>query len=214
MARIKRKTDRCDIDLDAAGTEALTIQRWQYIWIPKPPMAPWTPAEQRAFDAQAEAAIRASWDNRATVRASGTSQLARDLAGRDIPVRIDIQTVSRSPHWTVTVQKVPPGLFVTSSVVWNTRTIIFDSNDLAWRNAASGEPRMNQRPVAHEFGHAFGNTSVLGRGDEYAASSAHTADSASILHRGNSLRARHFTHVINELNQMVPGTTFAVSSVR
>lgn len=72
---------------------------------------------------------------------------------------------------------------------------------------------MNQRPVAHEFGHAFGNTSVLGRGDEYRPTSAYVADTSSMMHGGNLLRARHFAHIVNELNQMVPNTTFAVSTV-
>ncbi|WP_419808659.1 hypothetical protein [Sphingomonas sp.] len=208
-----RETDRCTIDLETLGAEVLVVQRWQYVWAVQPPLPAWTLAQEQRFHARAEAAIRASWDNRARVQASGTTELAKQLAGHAIPVRIDLRWVTRNPHWTVTVTKVPPALFVTSSVLWDARTIIFDTNDLTWRNAASGEPGMNQRPVSHEFGHAFGNTAVLGRGDEYPASSPHNADTVSIMNHGNSLRARHFTHVINELNQMSAGTTFSVGSI-
>lgn len=213
MGHIIRETDRCTIDLDTTGASILVTQRWQYVWTVKPPLKLLTRAEQERLKVDLEAAIRASWDNRAQVRASGTSDLAKAIAGRNIPVRIDIRPVTSRPHWTVVVQKVPAESFVTSFVLWDSRTITLDTNDLAWRNAASGESGMNQRPVSHEFGHAFGNTSVLGRGDEYRATSPHVTDTASIMHRGNSLRARHFTHIINELNQMVPNTTFAVSTV-
>ena len=72
----------------------------------------------------------------------------------------------------------------------------------------------NERvPVAHEFGHAVGNTSVLGRGDEYGADHAHKDDRASIMNVGNSLRVRHFDTVIAELDQMIPDTTFTVRAV-
>lgn len=214
MGHLVRETDRCTVDLDTHGAQILIIQRWQYVWTVRPPLTRWTLSEQQAFHRRAERGIRGSWDNRARIRASGTSELARQLAGKNIPVRIDIKWVTSRPHWTVTVQKVPADAFVTSFVVWDRRTITLDTNDLRWRNAANGEPGMNQLPVSHEFSHAFGNVPQRGHGDEYRADSPHNADSQSIVNVGNSLRPRHFDHVISELNQMAPDTSFAVSSVR
>ena len=214
MGHVVRETDRCTIDLDTAGAHILVRQRWLYIWTVMTPLTAWTPAEKNGFHQGAKRAIRRSWDNHARLRVSGTSDLARRLAGRDIPLRVDVQWVTASPHWTVTVQKVPATAFVTSFVVWDRRTITLDTNDLHWRNAASGEPGMNQMPVAHEFSHAFGNVPQRGHGDEYRADSPFNADGASIVNVGNTLRPRHFDHVVSELNQMVPNTSFAVSGIR
>lgn len=213
MAILVRETNRCTIRLDDTGAEVLIIQRWQYVWTVRPPLPGWTPTERQTFQVRAEEAIRASWSNHARVKAAGTSEFAKKLNGTEIPIRIDIVQVAAKPHWTVSVQKVPADAFVTSAVVWNNRTITLDTNDLKWRNAANGEPGMNQLPIAHEFGHAFGNTSVLGRGDEYRADSPYVADTASIINRGNALRGRHFTYIVDELNQMLPNTTFVVSSI-
>lgn len=139
MAHVVRKTDRCTIDLDTTGVQILVTQRWQYVWGAKPPMRMLTPIEQSRFETEFEAAIRASWDNRATMRAGGTSDLATALAGKDIPVRVDIMPVATRAHWKVVVTNVPEDMFVTSSVLWapaplrSTRT----TSNGATRRAAS-----------------------------------------------------------------------------
>jgi hypothetical protein len=68
-------------------------------------------------------------------------------------------------------------------------------------------------PIAHEFGHALGNTSVLNRGDEYKPGNANVADNASILNVGHALRIRHFRTILDELDKMIAGTTFTVRTV-
>lgn len=71
-----------------------------------------------------------------------------------------------------------------------------------------------QKPVVHEFGHAAGNTVVLGRGDEYPAASTHRNDYASMMNAGSQLRDRHFRTILDELNSMIPGTTFSIKSIK
>lgn len=54
---------------------------------------------------------------------------------------------------------------------------------------------------------------MLGRGDEYKESSPHHGDTASVINVGRTLRLRHFRTMIEEMNQMVPGTTWSVSQL-
>lgn len=213
MGHVVRETDWCVIDVDTTVGRVFLQQRWQYTWNVRPPMANWTLSERRAFHRRADRAIWAAWSNRARLRVTGGSAFARRHS--TVPINLDIRWVTSNPHWRVTVLKVPPGTFVTSSVRWNARTISLDTNDFTTRNICRGTPRVctQQVPVAHEFGHAAGNTAVLGRGDEYRSSSANVADQSSILHSGSQLRSRHFRTILDELNVMIPGTTFAVHSV-
>ena len=67
--------------------------------------------------------------------------------------------------------------------------------------------------VPHEFGHAVGNSGALGRGDEYNAGSVHLADTTSIMNIGRELRRRHFRTILDEMNRMIPNTTFAVAQI-
>ena len=69
--------------------------------------------------------------------------------------------------------------------------------------------RWSSAPVS-----AFRTGAVLSRGDEYRTTSAHLADTTSILNIGNQLRNRHFTTFIEELNKMVAGVTWTVASIR
>jgi hypothetical protein len=116
--------------------------------------------------------------------------------------------------WTVTVKKIAPGDFAQSSVVWNSRTITLDTNDINARTISASRPTNQQFPAAHEFGHAAGNTAVLGRGDEYPATSPHAGDFRSMMNQGSELRNRHFDTIIEELNTMIPNTTFQVAIIR
>jgi hypothetical protein len=114
------------------------------------------------------------------------------------------------------VTKIPEGQFATSSVLWTARKITLDSNDTHLRTFTNGAgtPNTTQMPVAHEFGHAIGNSIHIGHeGDEYVAGKAHNADKASIMNVGHALRARHFETIIDELNKMIAGTTFSVRAV-
>jgi hypothetical protein len=117
--------------------------------------------------------------------------------------------------WAVRVTKVPACTFRQSSVEWTARRINFDTEDFTTRTICGGTPRVcgTQVPVAHELGHAIGNTAVLGRGDEYRATSSNVTDHQSIMHSGHRLRSRHFQTLLDEMNQMIPGTRFSVASI-
>ncbi len=75
-----------------------------------------------------------------------------------------------------------------------------------------------QVTVAHEFGHAIGNTAKLMRGDEYynpyrTVQSPFATDASSIMNIGGKLRRRHFQGILEELNKMIPQTKFSIRSV-
>lgn len=93
------------------------------------------------------------------------------------------------------------------------RRINLGSRDFAPVNFGTAVHPRRQPTVAHEFGHAADNTSVLSRGDEYHPTSPHHADQRSIMHTGAQLRARHFRTIIEEMNQMIPGTIFALPTL-
>jgi hypothetical protein len=227
MAHVVRKLNWCEIDLDT-NTGAVFIQlRWQYVWAVQGALPAWTLQQKRHFHNSADRAIWASWSNRVTLSVAGTSSFARAFATRPVTVELDVRWVTNNPHWTVTVTKIPANATATSSVQWTAHTITLDSNDIVPRERcvpAAGPPAtpggsgpmacFKQIPVAHEFGHAAGNTGVLNRGDEYNAGHANEADATSMLNIGNELRNRHFTTILEELNRMVPNTTFSVGRVR
>jgi hypothetical protein len=205
------------IDIDTQQARVFLQMRWQYTWLVRPPLAPWTRREQQQFHGQVDRAIWATWSNRVSLNASGTAAFARRVQGQGVSINLDVRWVLADPHWQVTVTKIPAGDFATSSVVWNSRTISLDSNDAApvTRCSAGPVPICNRQiPVTHEFGHAAGNTIVLGRGDEYVAGSAHLADRSSLMNVGNELRDRHFRTILEELNQMIPNCTFTVARIR
>ena len=213
MAHVVHDTNWCVIDIDTTAGRVLLQQRWQYTWAVRPGVAAWTVAEQRDFHRRADLAIWAAWSNRASLRVTGRSAVAR--RHHSVPINLDIRWVTARPHWRVTVTKVPSGTFLPSSVTWTARTISLDTNDFATRSICRGTPRVctTQVPVAHEFGHAAGNTVTLGRGDEYRAGHAHFGDQGSIMHSGHQLRSRHFRTILDEMNGMIPDTRFSVGSV-
>ena len=217
MGHVVRDTPWCVLDIDTVEGRVFMQERWKYIWIAPPPMAAWTYEEKRLFHQRADRAIWAAWSNRATLGVAGASAFARNFSARGVPINLDIRWVTQREHWTVTVTKIPDNQLKRSSVLWSARTISLDTNDFKTRTIAIAgavpAASTTQVPVAHEFGHAAGNTSQLGRGDEYPPTSPHAGDNQSIMHSGHQLRSRHFRTILDELNQMIPGTTFSVRSV-
>jgi hypothetical protein len=66
-------------------------------------------------------------------------------------------------------------------------------------------------PFAHEFGHALGNSrfSMTGmHGDEYKEDSEFVLDNGSMMNIGSQLRKRHLDYILNEINKMIPDTSF------
>jgi hypothetical protein len=213
-----RHLDWCliEINLDTGGI--LVQERWKFHWRVRDGLRDWTDQEKSSFQLRADRAIWGMWSGRATLSAVGGSDFARRHAGRRLPVNFDIQPCTSQEHWNVTVWMIAPREFRQSSVNWTARRITLDINDFDTRRSCQGTGAARQCstqvPITHEFGHSVGNTSVLSRGDEYRSSSAHSADRDSMLNVGDQLRVRHFQTLIEELNQIWPGTRFSVSSLR
>lgn len=215
------------LDIDTTAGRIVVLERWQYVWkLESPSMTRWTLGEKQQFHARAEETIWNAWSNRAHLRVEGTSEFAKRFSGREVPVFMDIRWVLAKPHWTVHVTKLPKGKISRSIVYWTPREIHRDSNDFATRETCFGPPKnacVNQTPVAHEFGHAMGNIGTITReaSDEYADGltqgtkrSPHVDDIPSMMHRGNQLRERHFEHLMTELHDLIPDTSFSVGRLQ
>lgn len=219
MGHVTRDTTRCVIDIDTSTGQILLSQRWKYVWATSARLPAWTYAEQRRFHTLADRSVWATWSNRARLAVTGSSDFAQRFATRRCPVNLDISWVLSNHHWEVTVTKIPAGQFHPSEVFWNDRRIALGSRDYENQQRTSPTGVVREQPtVAHEFGHSFGNTGVLRRGDEYPKTSGprspHIADETSIMNIGSELRVRHFRHLIDDLNQMIPNTRFAVATLR
>lgn len=216
MAHVTSKLPWCDIDIDTSRGTVFLQQKWKYNWLLGSGVTAWTATEKKSFHNRADKYIWNSWSNRVTLKVNGGSSFAGRFRTGGLILNLDIRWVTLGEHWKVNVTKLTPGVFQRSNVHWNTRIINLDTNDFNVRTNCIGTPSVchRQTPVTHEFGHAAGNTVVLGRGDEYPASSPHSGDHASIMNIGSQLRQRHFRTIIDELNKMIPGTTFSVQSIR
>jgi hypothetical protein len=217
MGHIVRETNWATIDIVEHESRVFFQQRWKYTWQVRTPLLDWTLAEKRAFHRQVDLQIWASWSNKVTLSVTGTSDFARRFAGTPLPINLDVRWVLKDEHWNVTAWKVPDSEKPHNSVNWSGRTILLHTSKLkayeACNNATPKVCSVGFKSVPHEFGHAVGNTSTLGRGDEYASTSPHLADSDSIVNIGKELRARHFTTMLEEMNKMLPNTTFAVHRI-
>lgn len=216
MGHVTRETDWCNIDIDTRAGQVLMSERWMYNWIPAG-YPVWTRAEQLRFHRQCDLAIWAAWSNRVRLKVTGASPFAQRFAHGTFGINLDIRWVLAKPHWTVNVTKVDAGKFYQSQVIWPTHNINLGSRDFETVTRNLGQGVRRQVTVAHEFGHAAGNSWVFKNGDEYpkptGTPSPHVADQRSIMHIGHALRARHFKKLVEELNTMIPQAHFAVASV-
>ena len=220
MSHVTKDTSWCTIDVDAKKGKIVLVERWQYAWkLGTPQMTRWTLPERQAFHARADRAVWNAWSNKAMLKVEGSSEFAKSLSGRDIPVYMDIRWVTAKPHWTALVTKVGKETFKRSRVTWSIRQIELDTNDFKEREECFGPPKdicVAQIPVAHEVGHTLGNIGRVhkGRSDEYDPLSLYSEDVASMMHTGNELRSRHFNHLLDELQGMIPDTVFSVGRLQ
>jgi len=217
MSHIVRETNWGVIDIVVHESRVFFQQRWKYAWQVKavsPALPAWTLTEKRTFHRQVDQQIWASWSNKVTLRVLGTSDFAKKFGSKKMPMNLDVRWVLKDEHWNVTAWKNPAADMPHNSVNWTARTIELWTSKLKPYEACTGAtPKVCSvgfKSVPHEFGHAIGNTSVLGRGDEYASNSPHLADTTSILNIGRELRKRHFRTLLEEMNKMIPDTTFEV----
>lgn len=215
MAHIVRDAAWGTIDIVVHENRVFFQQRWQYQWLTDAGQPAWTPRERREFHAKVDRDIWRSWSNRVSLRATGRHAIAN---GRTWPINLDVRWVTAGGQWNVAVTKLAPGRNPRSEVMWTTRQISLYSGDLipyrACTDAVPAVCRDDFRTIPHEAGHAFGNTAVLSRGDEYAVTSPHLPDTTSIMNIGKELRQRHFQTILDEMNRMIPGVTWSVATIR
>jgi hypothetical protein len=157
----------------------------------------WQAGEREQFTADCIAAINSTW--------SGAMQFKSTKTYWDnvlADVTVSVYESADEPHYTITVQKIPPGEWAGSDASAagtgsNHGTANFDSEDLTPAAKAGGD----QRAAVHEFGH------MIGLGDEYGgkATPRHaasfqsvtgtgitTADDDRIMSHGERILAEHY----------------------
>lgn len=202
-----RKTKRMDFELKGKKQQIWVRQYWSYVYKTKGKVSKWTPKEQKDFHKETEKIIRKSWGGKFVLEVSGKSEFAKLFKGKTFTVFFDVDPRKKGKHWTVFAYKIPKGGSNISQVSWSKQEITLDTEDLAPEDkGAGGGVKMDV--AAHEFGHS------IGQPDEYKKSSAFSAHKKSIMNRGNEVKKRHAKHLVDELNKMIPDTTFSVKSVK
>jgi len=207
-----RKTDRMDIYIHEHAQRIMVQLKWKYEYKISIGTTNWTKQQKVDFHHQADALIWSKWSGKLKVGVKGTSDFARKYEKVAFIMDFDIKWVLSDPHWNVTVTKIPPGNFASSNVEWDDRKITFDTEDVKKRSD------IDQWAIAHEFGHAVGNSKYSmegGHGDEYTVSNPfdllqqiYKLDKNSMMNKGSELRSRHIDYVVSQLNLMIPDTTF------
>lgn len=174
-------------------------------------------AEKQAYAAECLQAINSTW--------SGAMQFK---VGKDfwhqVRARVQVSVVESSdnPHYTITVQKIPPGEWAGSSAraageSSNHGTAEFDSEDVNPADKGGGN---SQRAAVHEFGH------MIGLGDEYAGKDTPrhsasfqasggeeiaTGDDDRIMSGGESILAEHYITFLEGIREATgePAWTYA-----
>ena len=120
-------------------------------------------------------------------------------------------------------------------VRWYAREIHFDLFDIDLQEKIGSDGNILQYPVAHEFGHTIGlvkfSRPLLSfnpnypwgtlHADEYETNSSKENkfrrpfinDRRSIMNIGNELRERHMDYILQELNTLLLGTEFYISTL-
>jgi hypothetical protein len=218
MAILAVKTDRMDITMDLSSGYIFVQQKWRYNWIDESGRKPWTLQEKRDFHNRADKWIWKLWSSKAYAMITGNSNLARKYKNTKFRINVDIKWVvgSENEHWNVEVRKIsinvsPPSR---SEVFWNSRRIKLyscDVDEYAYAGKANPSIKYVQYTVAHEFGHAFGNTnslpdsfSSIRHGDEYREPYLSIyQDDGSMMSVGSTVRQRHYDYLKSELERMM-----------
>ncbi|MCO6505388.1 MAG: hypothetical protein J6568_08245 [Snodgrassella sp.] len=105
--------------------------------------------------------------------------------------------------------------FETSYVIWEQRIISLDTEDIKSNyKSYIGLKDYYQFPIAHKFGHTVENVPFVGHSDEYhndnRINGDFKLDYPSVMNVGNELRKHHLDYILNQLNTMLPNTTFYI----
>jgi len=207
MAHVVREVTWGIIDIVVDEGRIFFQERWQYNWLTSPGEKAWTLDEKRKFHHGVDNQIWKFWSNKVKFATTGKADFAKKHPR--VPINFDVRWVLAKPHWTVNVRKLPAGSTPTtliSNVDRPKLEINLDSADLASYTPTNAAGKSHKFfAVPHEFGHTF-----PGVDDEYVAGAADLADTDSMLNIGDQIRARHLKPMLDELNKMIPGCTFAV----
>lgn len=214
MGHITKKTAYFDIDINSESKNILVIQKWKYEWLTNG-FSSWTYEERQKMHKSFEHVIDATWSNNAKVKVSGNSKYA-ELHNKEIfSITFDVQWITATPfHFKVEVRKVAPKNYENiPNVQWNKNLIQLYSVDTTALTKVGAPSGTKQKNVAHEFGHAIGNTSAIKgmHADEYKKTSSYFEEKTSIMNVGMQLNKRHFDYLQQELNTMIPNTRFTIS---
>lgn len=220
MAKHIKKLPWADLVVDGGAGTITVRQRWKYKWkLTKGDVTwkptEWTVEEKEKFHIEAVKAIKAAWSGKREFLAKGESAFAKAHEKTSFQLLFDIIKSESQSHWSVEVTKIKPGKFKISRVRWISRKIELDTEDMRLtlkKTITSPEKRYFQKGIAHEFGHAIGNTIVLERGDEYGEDKPHSKDYGSIMNSGMILRDRHFRTIDEKLDDVIAGTEFVLKS--
>ena len=204
MAHLVSKLPWGDIDLDTTAGRIFFQQKWKYTWTKVGAASEWTTAQKRNFHNTLDKQVWSVWSMKIKIKAVGGTLARRFPAG--LPINFDVKWVLAAGHWTVNARKLVPGGNYRSNVLFASRIINLDSEDLTPHSVGNdaGASSDGFRTVPHEFGHTLGNAND----DEYTAGAADLADTDSILNIGKQLRGRHLNDIITELNKLVPDSNF------
>lgn len=213
--KVNGTTDRMDVILDTETKEIDVTQSWHFQFCPHPTETAreMNHESQKLFKLLIQMTIRMLWDNKAHLElVSTTDPKLLPYVGTVFNLRVGIKEVSMADaaQWKVIVTREN----IRNHVIWETRTIKLNTDVIDDKTHTNRRGiRARQNIPAHEFGHAFGNTSRLSSigmtGDEYHAYSPHFPDTESIMNIGNSVRKRHYEYVRYILEVLViPGTVF------
>jgi hypothetical protein len=212
MDNITKRTPHFDININTRNKSVLVIQRWKYNWLANG-FSEWTYEEKKKMHEAFEKEMARVWNYRANLKATGRSAFAKKHATSSFRLTFDIQWVTSTGHWAVEVKKMAPKDYsLKPHVKWAEQKILLYTVDID-NVTKQIAPKITQRNIVHEFGHALGNVRAIPNmhGDEYKLKSPFYSDSNSLMNLGMELRTRHFDYIIREINTMIPDTNFIIS---
>ena len=209
MGHVVSKQDWGTVDIDTDTGVILVREDWHYTWHTDPGAQPFSVAERRAFHRRLDREIWGKWSWHFRVHAQVSSPFAQKFSGKTLVLNFDIRWVLHGGQWEVEVIRVAPGTVMNnrtrSNVLFATRHIqLFSLLFQAYTAGNStGASRPGFRAGPHEFGH------TLNYPDDYLPTSPYQSDTDSLMNIGQQLRQRHIALVVQTLNTMIQGVTFA-----
>lgn len=210
--------DRGEFVINSETGAISLLLKCKYTWVKNSDVKDdWTFIEKSLFIINVYTTVCSEWNGKIFFSVSGTSDFARKFQGKPLPFDIQMIPVNHGEHCDVTALKVRPGDDVRTYVIWGSRILHIDSEDVvAVRKCLDPAQTVcsNQINVPHEIGHMIGYLD-----DEYAldksgkATTAYRSDAAALMNIGMELRSRYLEHVNTFLNVIIPDTYFTVMSV-